>query len=172
LNRLWRLDLTGRELHELAAQLGSDVPFFLCPTPAAICRGRGEFVEPQRLPLRLHFVIARPPSGLSTAEVFRHCRVSQIDWSATHLVDACAQGRLDRAARYLHNGLQEPAERLSGEVTTLKQWFARQAFVGHLMSGSGSSYFGLCRTRRQALQLAARLKATRLGDVFVARSRP
>ncbi|MFN0056654.1 MAG: 4-(cytidine 5'-diphospho)-2-C-methyl-D-erythritol kinase, partial [Planctomycetales bacterium] len=42
LNRLWRLDLTGRELHELAAQLGSDVPFFLCPTPAAICRGRGE----------------------------------------------------------------------------------------------------------------------------------
>ena len=58
------------------------------------------------------------------------------------------------------------------EVTTLKRWFSRESFVGHLMSGSGTSYFGLCRSRSHALQLAARLKAIRLGDVFVARSRP
>jgi 4-diphosphocytidyl-2-C-methyl-D-erythritol kinase len=172
LNRLWRLGLSVVELHDLAARLGSDVPFFLCSSPAAICRGRGEIVEPQPLPLRFHFVIARPRSGLSTAEVFRHCRPSQIGWSATDLAAACHRGRIDHAVRYLHNALQEPAERLNTEVTTLKQWFSREAFVGHMMSGSGTSYFGLCRSRSQALQLAARLKAVRLGDVFVARSRP
>jgi 4-diphosphocytidyl-2-C-methyl-D-erythritol kinase len=172
LNRLWRLNLPVRDLHELAARLGSDVPFFLCSSVAAICRGRGEIIEPLRLPLRLHFVIACPRSGLSTADVFRACRPSQITWSAADVADAWARGRLDRAVRCFHNALQEPAERLNREVTTLRSWFARQAFVGHLMSGSGTSYFGLCRSRRQALQLASRLRASRLGDVFVARSRP
>lgn len=172
LNRLWGLNFAPRELHELAARLGSDVPFFLCSAAAAICRGRGEIIEPRRLPLRLHFVIARPRSGLSTAEVFRHCHPAPVALSAGQLADACARGRLDLAMRYLHNTLQEPAERLNRDVTTLRRWFSRQPFLGHLMSGSGTGYFGLCHTHQQARQLAARLRATRLGDVFVARSRP
>jgi 4-diphosphocytidyl-2-C-methyl-D-erythritol kinase len=172
LNRLWGLNLAPRELHDLAARLGSDVPFFLCSSAAAICRGRGEIIEPLRLPLRLHFVIARPRSGLSTAEVFRHCRPAPIASSASDLADACARGRLDLAMRFLHNTLQEPAERLNRDVTTLRRWFSRQPFLGHLMSGSGTGYFGLCHTHQQARQLAARLRATRPGDVFVARSRP
>ena len=53
-------------LAELAAELGSDVPFFVYGG-AAICRGRGERVE--RLPAMptLHFVVVKPPVGLSTA---------------------------------------------------------------------------------------------------------
>ncbi|MSR58041.1 MAG: 4-(cytidine 5'-diphospho)-2-C-methyl-D-erythritol kinase [Planctomycetaceae bacterium] len=172
LNRLWNLQLAPHELHDFAAQLGSDIPFFLCSAAAAVCRGRGEIVEPLPLPLRLHFVIARPPGGLSTAAVFKQCRPSPCTWSSAQLVEACFQGRLDSMAICFHNSLQEPAERLCAEVGTLRRWFARQGFVGHMMSGSGTSYFGLCRSRRHAQQLAARLKAARLGDVFVAQSRP
>jgi 4-diphosphocytidyl-2-C-methyl-D-erythritol kinase len=172
LNRFWRLGLSREELLDVAARLGSDVPFFLCESAAAICRGRGEIIEPLSMPMRLHCVIARPRTGLATAEVFRHCRVSPIGWNAGDVARECVRGRLDRAARFLHNSLQEPAERLNSEVTTLKTWFGRQSFLGHMMSGSGTSYFGLCRSRHQALKLAASFKATRLGDVFVARSRP
>lgn len=172
LNRLWKLGLTPGELHSFAARLGSDIPFFLCSTSAAVCRGRGEIIEPLALPLGLHFVVARPPSGLSTAEVFRHCRSSQTARSVSHLAECLARGRVERAAKLFHNSLQEPAERLNAEVTRLKRAFTRLPFVGHQMSGSGTSYFGLCRSRRQALQLAARLRAARLGDVFVAQCRP
>jgi 4-diphosphocytidyl-2-C-methyl-D-erythritol kinase len=172
LNRFWRLGLSSGELQSIAARLGSDIPFFLSSSAAAICRGRGEIIEPQPLPLRLHFVIARPRTGLATAHVFRNCRPSSIGWSASDLAGALSRGGLDRAARYFHNTLQESAERLNAEVTTLKRWFSRQPFAGHMMSGSGTSYFGLCRTRHQALQLASRLRAIRLGDVFVAQSRP
>lgn len=172
LNRLWGLGLDHHQLHALAASLGSDVPFFLCSQAAAICRGRGEIIEPLSLASQLHFVIARPRTGLSTAEVFKHCRPATVSGSAADLTDAWARGRLDRAARCFHNTLQEPAERLCRDVTTLKSWFARQSVVGHLMTGSGTGYFGLCRSRRHALQLASRLKALRLGDVFVASSRP
>lgn len=170
LNRLWRLGLSAADLAALAARLGSDVPFFLAPNSAAICRGRGEIVEPLPLPARLWFVIARPPTGLSTAEVYRHCRPSTEACSAGELAARLRSGRLKSAAGLFHNALQEPAERLDASVTRLKRAFARQPFAGHSMSGSGTSYFGLCRSRRQAVHLAGRLKAARLGDVFVASS--
>ena len=172
LNRLWQLGLSSRELAEMAARLGSDVPFFLCSTPAAICRGRGEIVEPLQLPQRFWFVIARPPTGLSTADVYRHCTPSRVSWSAAELAGSLLAGRLSRAAACFHNALQAPAERLNGDVARCARAFARQPFAGHMMSGSGTGYFGLCAARPQARQLAARLKATRLGDVFVTSSRP
>jgi 4-diphosphocytidyl-2-C-methyl-D-erythritol kinase len=172
LNRLWDLGLSVTELQALGAKLGSDIPFFLCSTSAAICRGRGEVVEPLPVRGRFWFVIARPQSGLSTADVYRHCRPSPISWSAPQLASHLAGGRLQAAAGLFHNALQEPAERLNSDVTRLKTAFARQPFAGHMMSGSGTSYFGMCRSRRQAQQLAARLKATRLGDVFVVSNRP
>jgi 4-diphosphocytidyl-2-C-methyl-D-erythritol kinase len=172
LNLLWRLGLSRRELSELASRLGSDVPFFLCSSSAAICRGRGELVEPLPLPGRFWFVIARPQTGLSTAEVYLGCRPSPINWTAGDLAARLARGRLQAAADLFHNGLQEPAERLNADVTRLKSAFARQPFAGHMMSGSGTSYFGLCRSRPQAVRLAARLKAARHGDVFVVSSRP
>lgn len=173
LNRLWKLNLPNAELRVLAARLGSDVPFFLSPVPtgAAVCRGRGEILEPVRLPQRLHFVIVRPQSGLSTAQVFRHCRAGSATGRVEDLVRHLQHGRLHAAARCLHNSLQEPAELLNVEVTQLKHAFGRMPFLGHLMSGSGTSYYGLCQHRRQAVALAARLRGTRLGDAFVAQSR-
>src|SRR5262245_11989624 len=172
LNRLWNLGLSLPELQALGARLGSDVPFFLCSSAAAICRGRGEIVEPLPLPARFWVVIARPPTGLATADVYRRCRPSRMTGTAGELAACLCRGRLSAAAARIHNALQEPAEQLNADVTRLKTAFARQPFAGHGMSGSGTGYFGLCRSRRQGVQLAARLRAARLGDVFVACSRP
>jgi 4-diphosphocytidyl-2-C-methyl-D-erythritol kinase len=172
LNQLWRVGLSDGELMRLGARLGSDIPFFLGAGSAAICRGRGEIVEPFRMSTRLWFVAARPQSGLSTAEVYRHCRPATIDWSADDLADSLSRGNQQAAARQVFNSLQEPAERLNSDVTLLRQAFERQPFLGHQMSGSGTSYFGMCRSRRHATQCAARLSATRLGDVFIVSNRP
>src|SRR5258708_27285240 len=117
LNRLWGLGLSVAQLMDLGARLGSDIPFFLCSTSAAICRGRGEVVEPLPLRARFWFVIARPQSGLSTADVYRHCRPSPIAWSAAQLAGHLAGGRLQAAAGPFHQSLQEPAERPRGGVT-------------------------------------------------------
>ena len=174
LNRLWKLGLSAVELQELGARLGSDVPFFLATggTGAAICRGRGELIEPVSLPQRLHFVIVRPRSGLSTAQVFKHCRPGSSGKRVQNLVCALQQGRLRNAAASLHNDLQSAAELLNADVTQVKRAFERMPFIGHLMSGSGTSYYGLCAHRRQAATLAARLRGARLGDVMTVRSRP
>ena len=92
LNRFWKLKLETLELRRLASQLGSDVAFFVDGTSAAVCYGRGEIIEPLRVPLGLHFVIARPWTGLSTAQVFKHCRVPQQKHQVGELATASAPG--------------------------------------------------------------------------------
>ena len=69
-NRAWQINWPTSRLAELAADLGSDVPFFLSST-AAICRGRGERIERLHGLRRLHFVVVKPPLALSTGDVYR-----------------------------------------------------------------------------------------------------
>ena len=60
-------------LRELAGQIGSDVAFFL-DAPAAVCRGRGERVEPLTInpdsSVDFHAVLVCPPVGVSTRDAF------------------------------------------------------------------------------------------------------
>ena len=172
LNRLWQLGLTASDLEQLASQLGSDVGFFLGETSAAVCRGRGEQVNPIVVPVGMHFVIARPGRGLSTALVYKNCRPSPQPTNCQRLVECLRQGRLDGVGRHFQNALQAPAEQLNSDVTMLKTFFSKQPVLGHMMTGSGSAYFALCANRRQSQRLAARLRAEKGCRAFVAQSGP
>jgi 4-diphosphocytidyl-2-C-methyl-D-erythritol kinase len=70
LNELWKLQLECPTLLQLAATLGSDVPFFLSQTPFAIGRGRGEVCEPIAQTPRLTQVLVVPDKQLSTQEIY------------------------------------------------------------------------------------------------------
>lgn len=170
LNRLWQTGLSPAELSELAGLLGSDVPFFLAPTGLAICRGRGERVEP--LPARgpWHFVIVKPPSGLSTARVFSEWRDAGMQRTADALTSALGDGPA-AIGRRLYNALSPAAMALNEEVALLERLFRREPVLGHSLTGSGTCYFGLCANRTQARRLAGRLRHARAGEVFVAQSR-
>jgi 4-diphosphocytidyl-2-C-methyl-D-erythritol kinase len=164
-NHVWRLGLTRDELAALAAKLGSDIPFFLHGGPA-VCRGRGEIIESTHGLGQLHFVVVRPPVGLSTADVYRACRAPAEARRVTGLIGALRRGSLAGAAGCLHNGLQAAAESLSPWIARLSREFGRLDFLGHRMSGSGTSYFGLCRHARHARRLAALLRVRGVGRVY------
>lgn len=172
LNRRFDLRLSTEQLQEFAAELGSDVGFFLGPSGAAVCRGRGEIIEPTTLPLDLHFVIARPRSGLSTAAVYQRCRPADCPRNSRDVLQSLQRGHLDRAGQGLYNALQPAAELLNPELSHLKTLLSGQPVLGHVMSGSGTAWFGLCAHRRQARQIAARLRASSQAFVTTARSRP
>jgi 4-diphosphocytidyl-2-C-methyl-D-erythritol kinase len=167
----WRLGRSREQLAECAAELGSDVPFFLAGGPA-ICRGRGERIEPVRELGALYFAVVRPPSGLATAAVYGACRPAAQPHNLGPLVDALRQGNWSQAGRRLLNRLQPAAESLSPWVKRLAEEFSRLRCLGHGMTGSGTSYFGLCRHARHARWCARRLEARGVGAVFAARSCP
>jgi 4-diphosphocytidyl-2-C-methyl-D-erythritol kinase len=168
-NEGWQLGRSHDELAEWAAELGSDVPFFLVGGPA-VCRGRGERVAPVAGLGLLHFVVVRPPAGLSTAAVYGVCRAAAQPQAALPLIDALRRGDWQQAGRRLLNRLQPAAETLSPWVKRLEEEFSQLDFLGHGMSGSGTSYFGLCRHARHARRSARRLEANGVGSVFAVRS--
>jgi len=165
----WGLGLSRTQLAELAAELGSDVPFFLAGG-AAVCRGRGERLTPVCLPCRLHFVVVRPPAGLSTASVYARCRPAQQPSNVEPILSALRRANPDHIGRLLFNRLQPAAETLTPWIRRLSEQFARQAIPGHGMSGSGTAYFGLCRSAAHARRVARRIGSRIPGRVFAVQS--
>jgi 4-diphosphocytidyl-2-C-methyl-D-erythritol kinase len=165
----WRLDWPRERLLPLAAELGSDVPFFLGTGPA-VCRGRGERIEPSTGLGLLHFVVVAPPVGLSTAAVFRCCRPAAAPRPLAPLVEALRAGDLAVAGRSLFNRLEPAAAELSPWIERMRSEFAKCGFVGHQMSGSGTSYFGLCQNLGQARWAAGRLRGRRIGQAYAVRT--
>ena len=163
-NIAWGLNWPRQRLGDLAAELGSDVPFFLTPG-AAIGRVRGERIETIKPP-RLHVVVARPPVGLSTPRVYKECQASDKPVGVGALIEALARGDWAAAGRRMVNHLQAAAENLTPWITRLQSEFEKQDVLGHQMSGSGSSCFALCRSGRHARRIAARLRARCVGIVF------
>jgi 4-diphosphocytidyl-2-C-methyl-D-erythritol kinase len=168
LNRLWNLHVPPAELHRLAAQLGSDVNFFLDSRPAALCRGRGERISPLRLPQRIHAVIVCPWTGLSTRAVFQRLAEDRpADPTAVEAIRADIRFDERRSTwmwqplRAVHNALERPARELNAAVTDaltiLRDLPAGPAGI----TGSGSACFVLCRSAGQAQSLAGKLRQHR-----------
>lgn len=176
LNLLWDLNLPGEILDQLAAGIGSDVAFFR-QAPAAVCRGRGELVEPIALDpnFRLWFVLVCPPVGLETAKVYGRLREESPPVSETRVViepmlEAFSRGEPAAIGACLFNRLQPTAESLAPELLRVRDALAQRIpsqLCGSLMSGSGSAYFGLGRDRDAAMDAAHALSSLDLGRVRV-----
>jgi len=167
-NVAWRLGWSRAQLGQLGAELGSDVPLFLAES-AALCRGRGERIEPVLAAGALHFVVVRPPAGLSTAAVYQASKPPAAPRSSAPIRRALASGNAAALGRELFNRLETAAEELSPWINRLRSELAGADCLGHGMTGSGSCCFGLCRHARHSRRLAARLQARGIGIAYPVR---
>ena len=159
----WQLSWSDERLAELAAELGSDIPFFL-GSGSAICRGRGERIEATR-PIHLHLVVVRPPVGLSTPQVYKGCRPASAPASVSNVQSGLRRGNWNEVKSALVNRLEEPAAQLTPWIGRLRKEFEDAGCIAQQMSGSGSSYFGICENARHARRVAGRLRSKRVGMV-------
>jgi 4-diphosphocytidyl-2-C-methyl-D-erythritol kinase len=174
-NRVWQVNWDDDRLIELAAELGSDIPFFLTHG-AAICRGRGEQIE--RLPPlpTLHFVIVKPAEALGTREVYgAHDSLPEQESQVPRgqlgrLIAGSYRCGWQDVGAWMYNRLQTAASLVSPCVERLRRTFAEFDFVAHQLTGSGSAYFGICRHASHARRLASILRTRQLGLVYATRS--
>ncbi|MEX2027172.1 MAG: hypothetical protein WEH44_07720 [Pirellulaceae bacterium] len=165
-NVAWRLHWPLARLAELAAELGSDIPFFL-RGGWAVCRGRGERIEPVR-GARLHVAVVRPKTGLSTAQVYGQCRPAAIGRSVSPLRAGLSAGDWRTIRSGMFNRLAEAASGLNPSIRRLPDRLGRLGCVAQQMSGSGSSCFGICRSARHARRVAAQLRSQSVGEAYQA----
>ena len=155
--QLWNLDVSDVQLHSIAASLGSDINFLLSGEMAAVCRGRGEIIQPIKLARELFFVALRPRTGNSTPAVFSRTKIAAQPVSSAQLVHAVSHGTR-KLSPFIFNRLTDAASQLNPEMQTLlsriPQVIRRPAF----MSGSGSTVYVVAAGRRDAREIADQLK--------------
>lgn len=169
---IWLGRFDRAAVETVASQIGSDLSFFLGSATSegsglALCRGRGEQVTSLPLNGVMHGVIAHPPAGCSTADVYRKCRVPESPRSPEKLVGALAAGKFDELPHLVCNRLEEAASQVTPWVSRLRNWMEESSAWVHQLSGSGSARFAICRDEAEAIQLAQSLQACGLSRVHV-----
>lgn len=134
-------------LDELAASLGSDINFFMAGS-AALCRGRGEIVEPIDCRLSAAVLLVNPGFGISTKWAYESWAALGAGLTAkppevSLLVRALAEDDLAGVCRSLYNSLEAPSVGKFPVLQMLKDAMVAGGATGALMSGSGATVFGL-----------------------------
>ncbi len=154
LRGLSRLYPASLDLPGMALKLGADVPFFL-EAGLAEARGVGEQLRPLE-PLEAHLVLLNPGIAVSAADAYRHLRPEE--WQPELDVPGIlAAIRMGEEPPYW-NTLEQPVFRLVPYLQELKLELRRAGLRGVLLSGSGSSLFGLARSAEEAWFVAQTLR--------------
>jgi 4-diphosphocytidyl-2-C-methyl-D-erythritol kinase len=158
LRRLWKLTLDDRALRDIAAKLGSDVPYFLIGG-TALGLGRGEDVYPLDDLPRMWVVLIFPPFGIATADAYQwfdDMRGKENASRADALSSSLPDTWLDRVGP-LVNELEGPVINHHPVIAKLKDRFVKMGASMAAMSGSGSTVFGVFTTSRAAASAAKAL---------------
>ena len=152
------------ELHELAASIGSDVPFFLGAdadqaNAAARARGRGEILTSLSLRSPLHFVVAFPGECLSTAKVYAASQVPHQCDAPEQLISALHSGDASRIGQHLFNRLTEPARKILPRIDEILNSMWRCGLQACQLTGSGSACFAILTSETEAIRMESQLRA-------------
>ena len=150
LNELFDRPLATAKLHELAASLGSDVPFFLQNRPA-LATGRGEQIRPLDFFAALRgkaFLLIHPGFGIATAWAYQNlarfpAALNGRPGRAEKLVSLLQAGDLRAAGGELYNSLEAPALEKYPVLAMFQEFLRANGALAALMSGSGSTTFAI-----------------------------
>ena len=144
MNNIFNLDIDKGTLAALAAELGSDTPFFVYDTPQ-LCTGRGEIMEPITLNLRGYWLaIAKPNNeGVSTAEAYSGIVPKIPERSVRELL----KEDIEHWQGTVANNFEPHIFAAHPTIAALKHQMLEAGATYAAMSGSGSAVFGLFRRR-------------------------
>ena len=157
LNKLWGLGLETEELIRLSARIGSDVPFFLSDS-VAVVSGRGEKVKPiKKRTKKRYILLVKPDFGVSTRMAYEMAVVSEAEEiRKREILDTLTSDDTVAIARYMKNDLEPGVFKLHPLLEEIKIKLLSYGASGALMSGSGSTVFGLFENRFMAEKAKAK----------------
>ncbi len=163
LNVLWGLGASRDELASLGSEIGCDVPGLVYGAPVEVA-GAGERVKPLCRPggpagEGFWLVLANPGFAVSTREIYAECDGILTGPPDTYInvVSSVREGRVDKAADWLFNGLQSIVFERYPATAEVGRTLHSAGALGVLLSGSGATVFGLARNEAHARQIRSAL---------------
>ena len=173
INLIWKLGLTQPELQELAAKLGSDIPFCVSGG-TAIATGRGEKLDSLQSLTDIWVVLAKYDNiSVSTPWAYKTYRQQYNDSyisdtagvksrtakvHSSPLVNAISHKDGAEIGKEIYNDLEKVVLPEYPQVAALKAAFAAGDVLGAMMSGSGPTVFALCESEAKAIALKEKIR--------------
>ena len=144
LNRLWDLNIDREKLFTLAAELGSDVPFFLT-SPCALGKGRGERLKVLESCSKFQVLLVFPGFPIATSWVYQNLRLklTKRPNNISILRKNLSLSNITSLGSQLYNDLESVVIQKFPEVKVVKDELWAWGALGVLLSGSGSTVFGI-----------------------------
>ncbi len=155
LNMIWDLKCSKEELVDMGKTLGADVPYFF---EGGLCVGLGKGDELTRLedPDPFYCVLVFPELSIITEDVYRRLSLLTSEGKDSKIIKFLENFEYSS----LENSLEETVFNLHPQLRDIKRLFYKLGSELSLVSGSGSTVFGLFHERKKALDVCERLKNT------------
>lgn len=145
INRMCNLHLTKDEMIAVGKEVGADVPFCILNRPAFV-EGIGEKITTFSCSPDFYLLLIKPRKGVSTAEAFHIVDEQEgIHPDCKAMQEALEYNDYDGIISSLGNSMENAAMTLVPEIRKAKQDLLDLGFDGVLMSGSGSTVFGITK---------------------------
>ena len=163
LNRFWELGLSGEKLERLGAKLGSDVPFCVAGG-TALATGRGEILTPLPDLPPLHLVLAKPALEISTPWAYREFdkQKNVVHPDIEGMTQAVRNGDVQGVLRRFGNVLEPVTAGAHPEIREIARQMLENGAEPAMMSGSGTTVFGIVKDKETGGKIAGILQAQRL----------
>ncbi len=170
LNKLNDNILSESEILDIGVNIGADVPFCLVGG-TALSKGIGEVLTPIKRSNNFYYVLIKPEFGISTKLVFSALNISEIRLrpDTKSAIQSIKEGNADKLATQLCNVLEIPVIKIYPEIVKLKKIIVENGALSSIMSGSGSTVFGICKNLNHANFVADKLR-DKYKNVFVVKS--
>lgn len=156
LNQYYEYPVSIERLMELGARLGADVPFFIFARPA-VATGIGEKLTPFYGLPAIPLVVIYPGQPVSTASVYKNLNLALTNSEKINKKFTFRPGWVADVSRHLFNALEPAAMEICPEIGEAKEALLASGADGALMSGSGSSVFGIFTNTRRAKSAYSKL---------------
>lgn len=172
LSEMWELGLERDRLKEVAALVGSDVPYCI-DGGTALATARGEKLTPLPSPEVMWFVLGMSNRSLMTRDVYeRWDDLPPAEHVSSALITlALGSGDVAEVASLLHNDLEPAVFALRPELEDKKEAVVRAGALGACISGSGPTVFGMVTDEAHGRRIAAAVEGE-FDRVVVTRSQP
>ena len=161
LNHLWNLKIEREKLSKLAAELGSDVPFFLT-SPCALGMGRGEKLKALKPCAKFQVLLVFPGFPVATSWVYQNLKLklTKRENNISILRKNLSLSDITSLGSQLYNDLEPLVIQRFPEVQVVKDELGAWGALGVLLSGSGSTVFGIFDDPDKARVACAGLNGT------------
>ena len=161
LNKVFDLGLNNKELRGIGEELGMDVPFCI-QNGTALAYQRGEKITPLS-PIfpPLWIVVINPGIRISTQWAYFNLNLKQAKNKKNHtknMLKALNKGSPQEIAKNLYNSFEGLVIKTFPEIGDIKDNLINKGALGALMSGSGSTVFGIAQNEKEAISIYKKLK--------------